>query len=207
MNNKKLPSNVTEEEFLEALDKVMPRLVKKYRFGYHEESDMRQEGIIFGLKALEKYDRDRPLANFLWTHLRNRFFNFKRNNYQRPDKPCLKCPLYDPHCLKSANQCVEFPDKNDCKPFVNWSRRNNSKKNIMVPQNIDNISDSCTTPDDPANLIGSKEMLDYLDKNITKPEYREIYLKLKNGARVSSTLIKKLRKHVEELLENKNVNE
>ena len=195
-----MPNGVTEAEFLEAIDKVMPRLAKKFRFGYHEEADMKQLGVTFGIEALEKYDNKRPLANFLWTHIRNRLFNYKRNNYQRPDKPCLSCPLYDAHCLKSSNQCEKFPDKNECEPFAGWSRRNESKKNIMVPQNIENISDSCTTPDDPSNLVGSKEIIDFLDANVTKPEFREIYLKLKNGARVSSVLVKKLRKHIKELM-------
>ena len=39
---------------------------------------MKQQAAIFALEGLEKYDNKRPLENFLWTHVRNRLFNYKR---------------------------------------------------------------------------------------------------------------------------------
>jgi DNA-directed RNA polymerase specialized sigma subunit len=105
-SNSSLPHGVSEEEFLTVLDNISKRLGHKFKFGYHNFDDMKQQAAIFALEGLEKYDKKRPLENFLWTHVRNRLFNYKRDNYQRPDKPCLSCPLYDPHCKKSNNQCL-----------------------------------------------------------------------------------------------------
>ena len=205
---KTLPNNVTEEEFLAVLNNITRRLASKFRFGYHDIDDMKQQAAIFAMEGLEKYDRSRPLENFLWTHVRNRLFNYKRNNYQRPDKPCLSCPLYDPNFKKSTNGCSKFANKNDCEPYNSWSKRNESKKNIMIPQNIENINENNSShkTDDPTNFVGNQEIVNYLDENITKPEYREIYLKLKNGSKVNAILLNKLKKHIKQLLEERNDN-
>jgi len=196
---------VTEEEFLAVLNNITKRLASKFRFGYHDVDDMKQQAAIFAMEGLEKYDRSRPLENFLWTHVRNRLFNYKRNNYQRPDKPCLTCPLFDASYKNSANQCSKFLNKNDCEPYAAWSKRNESKKNIMVPQNIENINENNanTLKNDPTDFVSNQEIVDYLDEHITKPEYREIYLKLKNGSKVNAILLNKLKKHIKQLLEEK----
>jgi len=203
---KNLPNNVTESEFLVVLDNITRRLATKFRFGYHEVEDMKQQAAIFAMEGLKNYDNSRPLENFLWTHVRNRLFNYKRNNYQRPDKPCLTCPLYDVAFKMSNNQCSKFANKTDCEPFAAWEKRNSSKKNIMVPQNIDNINEnnsSGSKTSDPADFISNQEMIDYLDDHITKPEYREIYLRLKNGSKVNAVMLNKLKKHIKSLLEAK----
>jgi len=80
---KTLKNKVTEEEFLRVLDNISKRLGHKFKFGYHDFDDMKQQASIFALEGLEKYDNSRPLENFLWTHVRNRLFNYKRNNYQK----------------------------------------------------------------------------------------------------------------------------
>ena len=105
---KKLQNNVTEEEFLQVLENISKRLAHKFKFGYHTYEDMKQQAAIFALEGLEKYDNSRPLENFLWTHVRDRLFNYKRDNFQRPDKPCLTCPFYDPMNKQSFNQCAKF---------------------------------------------------------------------------------------------------
>lgn len=200
-----LPNNVSETEFLQVLDNITKRLANKFRFGYHDIEDMKQQAAIFAIEGLNNYDNTRPLENFLWTHVRNRLFNYKRNNYQRPDKPCAGCPFFDPKFLSSSNQCSKFLNKNDCEPFEAWNKRNTSKKNIMTPQNIDNVNEGNNTKTkDPAEFIQDQEIVDYLDNHIVKPEYREIYLKLKNGSKVNAVMLNKLKKHIRSLLENKN---
>ena len=130
-------NKVSESEFLEVLDNISKRLVHKFKFGYHDIDDMKQQAAIFALEGLEKYDNSRPLENFLWTHVRNRLFNYKRNNYQRPDKPCLNCPLYDPTYRNSTSQCSKYNNKKNCELYAAWSNRNENKKNIMQPSYID----------------------------------------------------------------------
>jgi len=197
-----LPNGVSTEEFLLVLDNISKRLAKKFRFAYHSIDDMKQQAAIFALEGLQNYDKKRPLENFLWTHVRNRLFNYKRNNYQRPDKPCHSCPFFDKHCKLSTNQCEKFPNKYDCELYESWAKRNESKKNIIQPGYIDN--NSHLAPSFSQNsFLENKELIQFLDANIHS-DYREIYLKLKHGTKINKMDLKKLRGHITKLMEEHN---
>lgn len=199
-NNSSLPNNVSEEEFLKVLDNISKRLGHKFKFGYHSYDDMYQQAAVFALEGLEKYDNKRPLENFLWTHVRNRLFNYKRDNYKRPDKPCLTCPFFDKHFKCSNNQCTEFANQMECELYKKWYDRNDSKKNIMKPTTIEDQSllrnkDS----EDFQDIMGNKELIKKLDE-VLQGEHREIYLRLKHGVKVHKSDIKKLQKHIQEII-------
>lgn len=197
-----LPNGVTEEEFLQVLDNISKRLGHKFRFGYHDFDDMKQQAAIFAMEGLEKYDNSRPLENFLWTHVRNRLFNYKRNNYQRPDKPCLTCPLYDKLYKQSDNQCLKYKNKEDCELYAAWATRNEAKKNIMQPSHIEpEYHHSSLESGDFTALVHNQEIISFLDENIY-PEYRESYLKLKHGTKIPKQQLIKLQKHIFELMEH-----
>jgi len=195
-------NQVSESEFLTVLDNISKRLVHKFKFGYHDVDDMKQQAAIFALEGLEKYDHSRPLENFLWTHVRNRLFNYKRDNYQRPDKPCLNCPLYDPDLKASTNQCSKYNNKQNCEPYASWSNRNESKKNIMQPHYIDY---EIPHKDSLDLLIQNNEIISFLDENI-HADYREHYLRLKHGERVTKNKVLKLQKHIQELMQGEEWN-
>lgn len=195
-----LPNNVTESDFLTVLDNISKRLVKKFRFGYHDLDDMKQQAAIFALEGLEKYDNSRPLENFLWTHVRNRLFNYKRNNYQRPDKPCLTCPLYDKLYACSDNQCSKYKNKYECELYASWASRNDAKKNIMHPVYIEQENLNSHSSSNFLSDIQNQEIIKFLDDNI-ETEYREIYLKLKHGLKIPKNNLTKLQKHIADLME------
>ena len=195
----KLPKGVSQEDFLTALDNITKRLASKFRFAYHSIEDMKQQAAIFALEGLKNYDKNRPLENFLWTHVRNRLFNYKRNNYQRPDNPCITCPFFDKHFQNSNNQCSKFTNKNDCELYAPWAKRNEAKKNIIQPNSIDNTS-HLNPSANYDTLIENKEIISFLDNNIG-PEYRESYLKLKNGSKISKTELNKLKLYIFQLME------
>lgn len=198
----KLPNGVSEEEFLVVLDNISKRLGHKFKFGYHSYEDMKQQAAIFALEGLEKYDNTRPLENFLWTHVRNRLFNYKRDNYQRPDKPCLTCPLYDPHCKKSTSQCEAFADKSECAEYTAWNNRNTTKKNIMKPIGMEDIQTSAPSMSTDYNLldqIADQQIINILDEEIPA-QYRETYLKLKYGDKVYKADLTKLYEVIIEIL-------
>jgi DNA-directed RNA polymerase specialized sigma subunit len=200
-------NGISEEEFLIVLDKISKRLIYKFKFGYHDIDDMKQQAAIFAMEGLKKYDHSRPLENFLWTHVRNRLFNYKRNNYQRPDKPCHTCPLYDKLYKQSNNQCSKYLNKDDCDLYASWSNRNETKKNIMKPQSIHSNSSSSIdhhlTTIDPAQLLQNKEIIDFLDTNIINSEHRETYLKLKNGCKINKPSLDKLKDYISSLMKDK----
>lgn len=161
---------------------------------------MKQQAAIFALEGLEKYDRSRPLENFLWTHVRNRLFNYKRNNYQRPDKPCFTCPLFDKTFKNSHNQCLKYVTKTDCELYAAWSKRNETKKNIIQPSYIEDDNSHASKGKDITHIIQNQEIIEFLDSNI-KNEYRESYLKLKHGLKIPKQQLIKLQNHIVKLME------
>jgi hypothetical protein len=134
---------------------------------------MKQQAAIFALEGLKNYDKKRPLENFLWTHVRNRLFNYKRNNYQRPDKPCLTCPFFAPKSC--ASECSEFSNKEDCSLFSSWTKRNDAKKNIMKPIGIDSVSETSREINYGQLFqdISNKEILNIIDGAVKKTENME----------------------------------
>lgn len=192
--------NITEDQFLAALDIVTKKLVHKFKFGYHNPEDMKQQAAIFALQGLEKYDSSRPLENFLWTHIRNRLFNYKRDNYHRPDNVCLTCPFYDPTNSSSINQCKKFINKNECEIYSCAQIRNELKKNIMSPSDID-ISHTINNKKDFLEEISNKEILSIIENNIST-KYREYYLKLKSGVKISSKEKEKLKLHIQYIIKS-----
>lgn len=197
----KLPNGVTEEEFLRVLDNISRRLGHKFRFGYHDFDDMKQQACIFAMEGLEKYDNSRPLENFLWTHVRNRLFNYKRNNYQRPDKPCHTCPFFDKSYKCSNNQCSKYTEKKDCELYLAWSSRNDAKKNIMQPTYIEN-DNYHSNDNDFVGVLGNEEIIKFLDANV-QSEHRENYLKLKHGTKIPKAQLTKLVSHIKNIMESK----
>jgi DNA-directed RNA polymerase specialized sigma24 family protein len=198
-----LPNGVNTEEFLQALENISKRLANKFRFAYHSVEDMKQQAAIFALEGLENYDNKRPLENFLWTHVRNRLFNYKRNNYQRPDKPCHSCPFFDKTYKLSLNQCEKYCNKDDCELYSAWAKRNEVKKNIIQPSYIETSLHQSVQPTDFDLSIQNQELIKFLDTSV-QSEFRESYLKLKHGAKISKLELKKLQQHIFTLMEANN---
>ena len=105
---------MTEEEVVRVMMTVVDRIAHKYRFGYYDVEDIKQEAYIIAMEAMERYDESRPLENFVAVHISNRLKNFKRDNFCRPD--------YIPPSGKAVND-------NDTKMF------------LMEPLDIANIRD------------------------------------------------------------------
>jgi hypothetical protein len=88
----------------------------------------------------------------------------------------------------------------DCELYKKWHDRNDSKKNIMKPTTIEDQSllrnkDS----EDFQDIMGNKELIKKLDEQL-KGDHREIYLRLKHGIKVHKSDIKKLQKHIQEII-------
>jgi hypothetical protein len=195
---------VSEQDFLNVVDIISKKLAYKFKFGYHSVDDMKQQITVFALEGLKNYDNNRPLENFLWTHVRNRLFNYKRDNYQRPDKPCLTCPLYDPSLKVSTSACAKFNDKQDCEQYNHWSVRNSNKKNLMYLTTIEEVKDygNIFNTDSISILdnISNKEIINIIETKLVD-EYRIIYLKMKDGSKVSKQDTQKLLLKIKEIID------
>ena len=60
-----IPHGMTEDEVVQTINLIANRLAGKFKFGYHELEDMKQQARLFAWEGLENYDGVRPLENFL----------------------------------------------------------------------------------------------------------------------------------------------
>lgn len=138
---------VTPEE-LATIEKIADRLSHKYVFGFFSEEDIRQEAIIIGLEAVQnRWDRIRPLENFLSIHIGNRLKNFKRNNYFRRD-------------VEESN--------------TKRSITNNNKKSLMEPSELGDVCqrEECNFVKDIQKSEIINNLLDKMPQEIKADFYR-----------------------------------
>ncbi len=192
---------MTDEQFVELVDNLSSRLARKFTFGYHTYEDIKQQAFIEAWKGLDSYDGKRPLENFLWVHVKNRLCNFKRDNFERLDKPCLKCPLYN-KTLQS--ECAKFENKNLCEEYCAWVARNSPKKNLVNCLDIDNIDDEkesrTSVSTNYVENIEQKRILNLLDQHIPL-HLRASYIKMRAGSKVSKRDRDEIKKIIAELME------
>ena len=72
---------MTENEVLSTIDDVVITLSSTFAFGYYDREDLQQEGRIFALEGLPRWDitKGASLKTFLYNHVKRRFINLKRN--------------------------------------------------------------------------------------------------------------------------------
>lgn len=202
----KLPSNMTEQEVLDVIEKVVRRLAYKFRFGYHDIDDMKQQGRLFAIEGLEAYDEQRPLENFLWTHVRNRLFNFKRDKFERPDKPCANCPIsaYSP----ASESCMKYDDLMECSWYAGWVRRNEAKKNLMQPIELAGVRGeeeaNMKVEDSVLDDVMYDEIVQIIDRNLPIA-LRKDWLMCGRGIRIPKHRRLKLQNAVTMILEEHNI--
>jgi hypothetical protein len=75
---------IGEPEFLATVKEIAAKLSYKFRFDIHNMDDITQQCYIFAMDALNRYKPEvGPIAPFLYTHLKNRLVNFKRDQTLR----------------------------------------------------------------------------------------------------------------------------
>lgn len=172
----KIPNGMTQEEVLEIINKICDRYAYKFKFGYFEPEDIRQEAFIIALDALDRYEEGRPLENFLAVHVKNRLNNFKRDKYYRQNK------------------------NNDDKQ----ERLNNSKKFLMEPLDISNIRDEAEKNmrlnDNFIDEIANQELLEIIDEHLDTA-LRADYLRVRHGAYVPKPRREQISSEVRKILE------
>ena len=176
---------MTEAEVISIINKIANRLAYKYRFGYYSIDDIKQQARLIAWTGLVKYDNIRPLENFLWTHIRNRLHNYKRDNFERPDKPCYNCPLKA--YLKNTNSCKIYEDMLECNLYHTWINKNSIKRNLMEPIGFDEVDDenenNMHNDDEIVSTVANKEIYDIIDKYLPLV-FRKDWLLLNRNARI-----------------------
>ena len=192
----KIPDNHSEQEVLDVIDNIANRLCYKFKFGYHSPEDMKQQARLFAWEGLEKYDKKRPLENFLWTHVRNRLYNFKRNNYSRLEKPCDTCEFY------VNKKCTEFVDQEECNLYKGWLDRNNAKKNLMHSISVE--FDQNEHEDAAIGTLFAKEVSELLDEKL-HVRFREDWIRLLNNLKLGKVRKDKILEEIKSILKENGI--
>jgi hypothetical protein len=194
----KIPKGLTETEVLDIIDKVVNYLAPSFRFGYFDAEDMKQEGSIFCLEALESFNFDKSnqeevsdaLFTFLRTHVRWRFLNMRRKQLKRIEPPICDCEL----CL------VDSTNRMDCKKYSKWVERNNAKRNLMEPFNVQDIyTIDVSNIYDIAGEILCKDLLDILNQYIPV-SFRADYRRFIEGVALPKARREKIIKQIKIIL-------
>lgn len=175
-----IPEGKTKEEVEEAMLRVARRLAPNFKFGYFTVEDIIQQACLFACECLPRYDPSRPLDSFLFSHVRNRLINYKRDNYKRTDCPCKLCYGQLPGFTKHE-------DGMQCEKFKIWHKRNLRKQNVILPLDIGNIRDESEprtrTESTAAVEAETAEILEKIDIELPV-ELRVYYLLMKEGLSV-----------------------
>ena len=189
---------MTEAEVLEAIQTAASALTR-FKFGPHDEDDIKQQAALFALQALEddRYDPrpgpdgkpTRPLANFLYTHMRNRLINLKRDQFRRNDPPCRSCH-------EALPGRTEHADGQYCAKYEAWLKRNISKQNILCPADISDFEGGAASQD-VVDDVQTSELLRLIDTQMPV-SMRADYLRMRDG----ESLPKVRRLEIEEFVRN-----
>lgn len=156
------------QEQITTIQEIAQRVKRRYAFGYYDADDIESECFIAAVEALPRYQPGRgTLNNFLITHINNRLRNLIRNKYRR------KCA----HCQHGCPKCRKLQTLND------------SKRNLMEPQDIDFYEDA----DSESRMSYDQDHLDKIQYEETVAlinaklpiEYRADYLRMLDGTYVT----------------------
>jgi DNA-directed RNA polymerase specialized sigma24 family protein len=180
----------TEEQVLATIDSVVDLLAPGFVFGYFSVDDIKQEARERALKVLFKYDPTRPLANFLYTHLKRRLINFKRDNFHRNDPPCQICH-------RAVGHTTDHKDGRFCKKYLSWKQRNGTKAGLMQPMDLEQVDEP--TNGDVEEQVQMKELLQTIDTQLPV-DLRAAYLQIRAGVAVSKERRQEVEAAVREIL-------
>jgi hypothetical protein len=205
----KVPDGLTEKEILNVIEEIVHRVASRFRFGYHDVCDLEQEARLIALDGISRWDGKRSLKNFLWTHVHNRLFNFKRDKFQRIDKPCLKCPINEFN--KKTKKCKKFNEDylEDCKFYYEWILRNLTKRNLMDTVDFDSIDDrnEHTMWSNDSEILDNLHYGELMEKIKSKIPflYLEQYNKFISGAKLNSVTKAKIKDLIIKILEEEGI--
>jgi DNA-directed RNA polymerase specialized sigma24 family protein len=203
----RIPEGMSEEQVLAVIDKVCSRIAHKFVFGYYTVEDIKQEAFAMAWDGLTRYDAKQPLENFLSIHVKNRLCNLKRNKFERPDKPCLKCPL-KAFNKNLPSECSLFNNKTECDLYRAWSNRNTPKRNLVNTLDLDHVDDEnesgMSRSDDLVNDIERDRILAVIDEKLPM-NMRSDYLKQLAGIKISRVAKSQLDAELAKIIQENNL--
>lgn len=123
-------TNSEHNDIQEVINKVSIGFV----FGHNTLEDIRQQCWVYVMEKFHLWDRARPLKSYIYTVLRSRLINFKRDTYKCAKKPCDKCPFF---AKGAPSECLQFQDKLECSKYSDWVKNNKAKMNLNYLNSAD----------------------------------------------------------------------
>jgi len=197
----KVPKGLTEAEVLSIIQTAVSYLAPSFKFGYFDIEDMKQEGTIFCLEALDSFDFSKStqenvgdaLLTFLKTHVRWRFLNMRRKQLTRAEPPQCNCKLCS----------CDSEDRLDCPKYSNWVKRNMSKKSLMEPFDVDEVhTTAASTFQNIDDIVISSDILSILDEHIPA-NIRGDYKRFIEGVSIPKSKRERLISHIKSILSEK----
>ena len=98
---------MTEQQVTDQIMTVVNRIASKYTFYGYTVDDLKQEAFIICMDALNRYDGERRLENFLSVNLSNRLKNFVRDNHFTNNDPPGRINVLRPAQLDNEDSLEE----------------------------------------------------------------------------------------------------
>jgi DNA-directed RNA polymerase specialized sigma subunit len=176
--------DLTDEQ-VASLYIVIKPIASKFRFGYLSVEDMLQQGMLELLEAIEggAYDPTMPLEAFAKSHVHNRLFNYKRDNFCRHEAPCLCC-----------DSTTEHP----CPKYTKWFKRNQLKMGLTQASS-EGIENQIKLDIGSEASVVSSELLEAIDKGLPI-SLRKDYLRMKEGLSVPRKRKEAIKASIKEIL-------
>lgn len=189
-------SKYSEEELIAEIEKVVKTVAPSFVCGYYTLEDIESEATIEAIKCLDRYDETRPLPNFLYSHIKKRLTNFRRDHYYRAEAPCNLCRK------KEDGETLHF-DKKHCTRHKSWVGRNTRKQLLMNSARRavicdDDVMDVLSFAKQSDNFE-DKEIFQLVDEKLSA-YLREPYLRLMDKAKINPALKVSLLKELREIL-------
>lgn len=200
-----IPPGMTEAQVLEAIEQAVDPIAQSFTFGPYAIEDVKQEGRVYALEALPRYDPGgfdmngfplRPLPNFLRRHVKYRLINLRRDKLKRADPPCHICHR------ASGDGPTEHEDGQLCEKYLTWKKRQERKAALMWGTQKESASDVATAlgeshAEDAAQI---EDVLRLIDESLDV-ELRGPYLMMRAGVAVPKSLRHRVETVIKEILE------
>lgn len=195
-----LPPGKTEEEVLRCIERVVRLLAPSFAFGVYDVEDICQIGRMeaIALLAKGKYDPTRPLENFLFTHVRRRLLNVRREFMRTDSVGCRGC--YRLWLAGSRDACGKGAE--GCAQFARWRVGQEKRGKVMRAVSVDRVAEhdgALTQQDTVADTAAGEELLRLIDERLPI-DLRGDYLRMRAGVHVRQSRKELVREAVANIL-------
>lgn len=151
------------DEVSAVVQNIIRAQARKNTFAEYTVEDIIQEIWVIVLEALEDYDPNRSLENFLSVCVKNRLKNLYRDQYHRREPPCPSCPYFD----KKDKTCTIFTNdnKHECDKWANFQKNVWRRINIRRPKFLSELQVDFGE-NAKSNILDVYDMIHYVDNQI-----------------------------------------